>query len=87
MKEPELTPTDQRAFSNSTEGEAWMANWCDRCLYDLPAREGDYEEACGILLLALGGQTPGEWVRQEGFRLGDQYQCTQFRPEDSDDAG
>lgn len=82
MKVPTATPIDGSPFSNSTEGEAWTANWCDRCIHDKPAREDRYEDACAIFTLALTGQTPGEWIRQDGFRLGDQYHCIEFRSED-----
>ena len=78
MPSPTATPRPGSPFSNSTEGEAWMADWCDRCLHDRPAREDRYEDGCGLLLVALTGQTPGEWVRQPGFRLGNQYHCTEF---------
>jgi hypothetical protein len=37
---------DQPAFSNSTEGEVWTANWCDRCLRDAPFRNGISPVGC-----------------------------------------
>lgn len=82
MKMPSVEPIDEPAFSNGTEGYAWIANWCDRCIHDKPAREDRYEDACQILILSLIGKTPGEWLRQDGFRLGDQYHCIEFRDED-----
>lgn len=84
-KVPTATPLDQMPFSNSTEGCAFQANWCDRCIHDKPAREDRYEDACGILLLALTGKTPGEWIEQEWGESGppvDRYHCIEFRDED-----
>lgn len=69
-------------FSNSTEGECWTANWCDRCVHDKAFREGKASTGCDLMLIALCGKTPAEWMRQDGFRLGDQYHCIEFRDED-----
>lgn len=83
-KRPSVTPRDGSPFSNSTEGCAFTANWCDRCVHDKPARQDRYEDACGILLLALCGQTPGEWIEQEWGEKGppvDRYHCIEFRDE------
>jgi hypothetical protein len=82
VKVPSGTPLDQPAFSNSTEFYAWSASWCERCVHDKPAREGRYEDACQIVMLAFMDQTPAEWIRQEGSRLGDKYHCIEFRSED-----
>ena len=46
------------------------------------AREDRYEDACQIFALSLCGQTPGEWLEQEGRPFGDQYHCIEFRDED-----
>jgi hypothetical protein len=75
---------DEPAFSNGTEGEAWTENWCERCVHDSPELV-DRGEGCPLIMVALMGRTPGEWLRQEGFRLGDQYRCVEFR--DQDDPG
>ena len=83
--ELEADARDGSPFSNSTEGECWTANWCDRCIHDRPAREGRYEDACPLLLISLCGKTPVEWLEQDssdGYRLGDQYHCIEFRDED-----
>lgn len=66
-------------FSNSTEGSAWTAQWCDHCLHDRPAREGRDGDGCLILLVGLTGKTPAEWLPQDRLRLGEQYRCTEFR--------
>lgn len=68
-------------FSNGTEGYAWMENNCHRCVHDKPARNDDYENACPIILVAYVGKTSAEWLRKDGFRLGDQYTCLYFRDE------
>jgi len=61
---------DRPAFSNGTEGEAWMANWCYR-----PCR---HEEDCPLLLAAFLDKTPAEWQELEPGSLGNQYRCTRF---------
>lgn len=78
-------PRDEAPFSNSTEGEAWMAQWCDRCLVDAPYRNGISSTGCELILTAIMGQTPAEWLdghRDEHGRysLADQYRCVNFRP-------
>lgn len=78
MKTPTLPPTGKMAFSNSTEGECWTSKWCDRCIHDKPAREGREEDACAIFLIALCGQTPGEWIEESPGSLSDRYRCTEF---------
>jgi len=75
---------DGAAFSNSTESEGWMANWCDQCLHEAPFRNMSKGTGCPILTVALlGEQTPAEWFEQpwgeRGPRLGDRYHCTEFR--------
>ena len=84
-----LDPIDEgregSPFSNGTEGFAWVANWCDRCIHDKPAREDQYEDACGIFTLSLTGRTPSEWIEQEWGEKGppvDRYHCVMFRDED-----
>lgn len=71
--------TNTPPFSNSTEGDAFTATWCDQCVVDRPAREGRYADACQILLVALSGKTPAEWLPQDRLRLGYMYRCTAFR--------
>ncbi len=63
---------DRPAFSNGSEGDAWMENWCYRCRHD------QSEEGCPLLLVAMLGQTPAEWQEQDRMSLGSQYRCTQF---------
>jgi hypothetical protein len=73
-------------FSNSDEGIAWMANWCDRCVHDRPARRGDDGNGCHLILIALCGKTPSEWMEgprdEKGrYSMADQYHCIEFRDE------
>lgn len=76
------TSSDESPFSNGTEGQAWMSRHCARCVNDKPAREGRYEDACVLILVALNGRTPAEWTEDDRMSLGDQYRCMYFRDED-----
>jgi hypothetical protein len=75
---------DIPAFSNGTEGDGWMANWCHRCLRDAPFRSGISPTGCPLILIALTNRTPAEWLdgpRDEHGRysIADQYHCIEFR--------
>lgn len=68
---------DEPAFSNGTEGEIWMTNWCYRC---------QHEADCPLLLVALMDRTPAEWFEQpEGSA--DEYHCAEFRDQNGDGSG
>ena len=85
------------AFSNGTEGYAWMDAWCDRCVHDKGTRDGTDDAGCPLVRVALMERTPSEWLEQpwqqvtgrpEGVTapvLGDTYHCVEFRPEDDPD--
>lgn len=78
------TARDEPAFSNGTEGYGWMANWCDRCLRDAPFRNGIARTGCELILIALDGKTPAEWLdgprdEQGRYSIADQYHCIEFR--------
>lgn len=60
-------------FSNSDEGMAFMDAWCDRCVHDRPARQGDDANGCPLVLLTLTDRTPAQFV--DG-------RCIDFRPDD-----
>jgi hypothetical protein len=75
---------DVPAFSNGTEGETWMANWCHRCLRDAPFRNTGKGSGCPLVLVALQDRTPAEWLdgpRDEhgAYSMADQYHCIEFR--------
>lgn len=75
---------DVPAFSNGTEGEEWMANWCHRCLRDAPFRNGISPTGCPIILVTMLSRTPAEFLdgpRDEHGRysMADQYHCVEFR--------
>ena len=70
-----------RPFSNGTEGEAWMAVWCDTCTKDAPARDGRYEEGCPLIVTAMVGETPEQWTEDRMFTLGHQYTCADYEQE------
>lgn len=72
---------DRRPFSNGTEGYAWEDNWCARCVHDGEFRRTWEGSGCPLMMVALMGRTPVEWIDQtaNGHRLGDTYHCTEFR--------
>lgn len=83
-------------FSNSDEGCGWMANWCDRCIHDKQARNGDPGNGCSLVMVALMGRTPVEWLDQKQtgpdgllvpYSRGDQFHCVMFRSEDDPGSG
>lgn len=78
--------SDEPAFSNSTDYEMWQVNWCGRCRVDAPFRAGKSDTGCEVLLTALCGITPAEWLPQPDDRYPyDAYHCINFRgPEDPD---
>lgn len=65
-------------FSNGTCGEIWMSRWCERCLNDSPEMV-DRGDGCPLILVALLGQTPAEWLEGEGIQ---DYTCVEFRDQD-----
>lgn len=74
---------DRPAFSTGTEGETWVANWCERCVHDLG-------EGCPLVLVSLMQRTPMEWLdgprdEQGRYSMADQYHCVEYR--DRDDPG
>jgi len=72
---------DESAFSNSTESVPWIANWCDNCVHD---DEDVGTGGCDIMLVALMGKTPAEWVPDKPMSLGHQYRCKEFEPTDEE---
>ena len=99
-EEAEAAARDTPPFSNGTEIHAWMENWCWRpCLNPAEKAWQDYESGkrrtaptrfpggCPLILLAMSGKTPAEWLEQDRRRLGDQYHCIEFRGPDDGPAG
>lgn len=77
-EEIEAGARPQRPFSNHTEWEIWSARWCERCANDTPAKV-DRDEGCPLILVALMGKTPAEWLEQDVHV----YQCIEFRDRDN----
>lgn len=84
---------DEPPFANSDEGYGWMANWCDRCIHD-GCGLGEDQPQCPLILVALMGRTPAEWLDQKHlgpdgllvpYSRADQFHCIMFR--DRDDPG
>ncbi len=77
---------DESPFSNGTEGYGWMAANCGTCIHDKPARHGDEGNGCPLILLALVGRTPAQWLegpRDENgwYAIATQYTCIEYRNE------
>ncbi|MBN6054556.1 hypothetical protein JYK22_21620, partial [Nonomuraea sp. RK-328] len=87
MSVPTFEEADARArdgspFSSGTEGECWMDNNCHRCVHDAPTRRDEWDKGCPLILVALLGKTPAEWLEKEPYGLADRYTCLYFRDED-----
>lgn len=85
----EASARDGSPFSNGTMGEIWMDRWCYRCKVDAPFQRDEATEGCPLLLVALIGKTPAEWVELDPDAIQD-YHCTEFIPDDDeggDDGG
>lgn len=73
---------DRPAFSNGMESECWFDNWCYRCAVDAPFQRGEANEGCPLVMVALLGKTPAEWIDRDSGNLGNQFHCTEYRPID-----
>lgn len=74
-------------FANADEGYPWLWANCDTCVHDKPAREGRDEDGCPLILIALVGKRPAQWLdgprTPEGlFARATQYRCVERRTED-----
>ncbi|MGW1796872.1 hypothetical protein ACWCQN_12885 [Streptomyces sp. NPDC001984] len=77
---------DETPFSNGDQGYGWMAANCDRCVHDKSARDDNGGEGCPLVLIALVGRTPAQWLCEtEQQAIFADYTCTEFRGEDDDD--
>ncbi|MET7477958.1 hypothetical protein ABZT17_26825 [Streptomyces sp. NPDC005648] len=73
-------------FSNSSQWDVWSAKNCDRCVHDKPARQNDEANGCPLILIALEGKRPAEWLTQtEEQEIHADYTCTEFRDENDPD--
>jgi hypothetical protein len=65
---------DKPAFSNGTEADCWMENYCYRC-------KNDGGAGCPLVLVVVGeNRTPAEWQPDQPGSLGRQYTCALFSP-------
>lgn len=81
FEEAEAAARDGSPFSNGTDGEIWMASNCERCIHDKGTRDGSDPAGCPLVMVALLGKTPSEWMRQPEHG----YLCIEFRSEDEPD--
>ena len=73
---------DGRPFSNGSQGYGWMAANCDRCIHDKPARQGDDGQGCPLVLIALMGKTPAQWLCEtDEDWVHANFRCVEFRDE------
>lgn len=94
-QEIESTARDQSPFSNSTEWEIWAAHWCwAPCMNPVELAWQRYEEdegpepkdfpgGCPLILAAMMGKTPTEWLEQPDDSP-DRYHCVEFRSEEGE---
>lgn len=85
---------DVRPFSNGTHWEIWAANWCWKpCMNSAEANwqryeagEGpepeDFPGGCPLILAAMMGKTPLEWLEQPDDGYQTDYHCIEFRDEE-----
>jgi hypothetical protein len=79
-----------RPFSNGTEGEAWMATWCNHCARDHGLHNGGSEQPmCDLIGSTMfGDDWPEGWIPEPDdgrFFLPSRIVCTAFTP--CDDCG
>lgn len=73
--------------SNGTEGEGFMARFCERCVRDRAARQGNPADGCEIIVATMCLQVddpdyPTEWIVDD---MGPR--CTAFKLDEGDDDG
>lgn len=76
---------DERAFSNGTDWEIWQYNNCETCHHDAAYQAGETNQGCPLIVVALLGKTPREWIPGEDKYCGDRFTCVMYRHEDDDD--
>ncbi|MEU0941148.1 hypothetical protein [Embleya sp. NPDC005971] len=86
----EAEAADESAFANGDESYPWFAANCGTCIHDKPAREGRDGDGCPLILIALIGKRPAQWLdgprTPEGlFARATQYVCTEQRGEEEPD--
>jgi len=65
--------------SNGTEGQAWMAAWCETCAKDV-------DDNCPIVLAGLVGNDPPEWHPGPLWSPQTVMYCTEYDPRARADA-
>lgn len=68
------------AFSNGTEFDVWIPNWCGRCIKDHLGLAPE-ETYCPILSNVMAdNEVPAQWTPgTDDYR--DRYHCTEFEGE------
>lgn len=78
---------DSPPFSNASQADGWMYNWCERCRNDSQELV-DRGEGCPLILCAMLGKTPIEWLTQTAEdQILARFHCIEFRDEDDGDDG
>lgn len=78
---------DEPAFSNSDEGYGWMGANCGTCVHEKPSRAGREDPGCPLILVALMGRRPVQWIdgpvdERGRCSLAGRYLCVEYRHED-----
>lgn len=71
--------------ANGSEGDCFTSHFCDRCIHDRAARQGDYANGCEIYLRSMAfdindPEYPTEWVTIDG-----EPTCTAFMEDGGDE--
>ncbi len=82
-----IAAASQHAFSNGTEGEAWMSAWCNHCARDHGMHNGGAEQPmCDLILQTMLGRDstwPEGWLPEPDdgdFYLPSRIVCLAFTP-------
>lgn len=86
MSTTRLTAACKRPFSNGTEGDTWMRNWCKRCAHDHDMHDPDGVGGCTVIALAMcdfPDGWPEAWLPEPDdgtFALPSRLTCLMFTP-------
>lgn len=65
------------AFSNATEGDAWMSTWCGSCAN---ADDYDMDGGCGLTDVARLDRIPAAWTELDPASTRNRWLCRRWEP-------